>query len=517
MMRNPLQWMIPATLLALLLSAPLRAEDPPAAAAPAPAATPDPAAVTRAELAASLLRFDLAVISHPPAPDQSAEVSKRFDAASMLFFSGKNAESIRSINDVTAGLDPAKPRTPALDLISSLKLVHSERIGPFVDWAFALYPRLVSMYPVALPGEGKVEFVLRARAEDGTIPHLMEKPFSVQAGPEVRVDETFTMFADSLPIGAYDVEVALAGGTEAMKLGRWYVVPRKLEEVRKENETKLAAIQAGAPALLNALAVCKARNTLLTHKPSETNSAQFLSNPNVLAKDLDAEIAALAEGSNPYRRRVGDYWRILPASPKAIPMRLYAPEAAVSGEPVPVVIALHGAGGDENMFMDAYGAGFIRSSLTSTASSSPLPRPRPSPAPPRPWAPSSKRSAPSTPLMNPASMSSDTPWAAARRPASPRNTPTSSPPPAPPRPRACAHPPRSPASPTLTRAPTVPTPTPAQILAHTPSRLASFNPLSKSHASPALTTVSHLVLQSPLSNTTATAPIPRLRRLRPQM
>ena len=44
-----------------------------------------------------------------------------------------------------------------------------------------------------------------------------------------------------------------------------------------------------------------------------------------------------------------------------VPYRVYAPANRAPGARLPLVVALHGAGGDENMFLEAYGAGAIRS------------------------------------------------------------------------------------------------------------------------------------------------------------
>jgi poly(3-hydroxybutyrate) depolymerase len=44
-----------------------------------------------------------------------------------------------------------------------------------------------------------------------------------------------------------------------------------------------------------------------------------------------------------------------------MPARVYAPERALAdGKPLPLLIALHGAGVDENAFMDGYGGGEIK-------------------------------------------------------------------------------------------------------------------------------------------------------------
>jgi len=43
------------------------------------------------------------------------------------------------------------------------------------------------------------------------------------------------------------------------------------------------------------------------------------------------------------------------------PARVYAPKEAAGEQLLPLVIALHGAGGDESMFPEGYGAGIIKS------------------------------------------------------------------------------------------------------------------------------------------------------------
>lgn len=59
------------------------------------------------------------------------------------------------------------------------------------------------------------------------------------------------------------------------------------------------------------------------------------------------------------RGRSGDFWLTLAQPTGNARVRLFAPEEAEDGRPLPLVIALHGAGGSENMFFDAYGNGKI--------------------------------------------------------------------------------------------------------------------------------------------------------------
>jgi predicted esterase len=100
--------------------------------------------------------------------------------------------------------------------------------------------------------------------------------------------------------------------------------------------------------LVKLLAALRQRETLETDYPA----ARLLA---------EAEAAAAVAAGRRYygSPRVGQFWLTLPLEKGAVPLRLLAPEAARHGRPLPLVIALHGAGGSENMFFDAYGRGAI--------------------------------------------------------------------------------------------------------------------------------------------------------------
>ncbi|MBL0173500.1 MAG: alpha/beta hydrolase [Gemmatimonadaceae bacterium] len=123
---------------------------------------------------------------------------------------------------------------------------------------------------------------------------------------------------------------------------------------------RLATIDTTGP-LAQAFVSARARAELLVDVPSRERSAEFLSDPAQLARDLAHEVGVLERGRDPYVGQAGDLWRVFRgANGVLIPLRIVAPAAAAtSGTPVPVLIALHGAGGDENMFIDAYGQGVI--------------------------------------------------------------------------------------------------------------------------------------------------------------
>lgn len=129
---------------------------------------------------------------------------------------------------------------------------------------------------------------------------------------------------------------------------------------REAYSARLQKVDSAGP-LAQAVASARARANLLVDEPSRERTAEFFSNPAQLVRDLAREVSVLERGRNPYIGQAGDQWRVFRGANGAmIPMRIVAPSAAAtSTRPIPVLIALHGAGGDENMFVDAYGQGII--------------------------------------------------------------------------------------------------------------------------------------------------------------
>ena len=73
------------------------------------------------------------------------------------------------------------------------------------------------------------------------------------------------------------------------------------------------------------------------------------------------EIVGLGEKSKSYftHDRGGEFRISVPAGKTRTPARLFVPEGLNPKKPVPLVVALHGAGGSENMFFEGYGDGQI--------------------------------------------------------------------------------------------------------------------------------------------------------------
>ena len=78
-----------------------------------------------------------------------------------------------------------------------------------------------------------------------------------------------------------------------------------------------------------------------------------------LSREAEALLVALEAGKTHYTKdRVGQFWLEVAGEGGSDPVRIQVPDAVKKG-PVPVVVAMHGAGGSENMFFDGYGDGAI--------------------------------------------------------------------------------------------------------------------------------------------------------------
>lgn len=73
------------------------------------------------------------------------------------------------------------------------------------------------------------------------------------------------------------------------------------------------------------------------------------------------QVAEAIKAGKPYYggERAGQYWLRVPAGKSAASVRILVPENAKTDKALPLVIAMHGAGGSENLFFEGYGAGYI--------------------------------------------------------------------------------------------------------------------------------------------------------------
>ncbi|MBX3407688.1 MAG: alpha/beta fold hydrolase [Phycisphaeraceae bacterium] len=103
------------------------------------------------------------------------------------------------------------------------------------------------------------------------------------------------------------------------------------------------------------------RHSLWSRVGVEGSIESHLFDERALGDILCEEYDDITRGQCPYTHHRGDLWRPFFIDDQPAPMRLFCPE---NREPPaagwPLVIALHGAGGNEHMFFAAYGVGRIK-------------------------------------------------------------------------------------------------------------------------------------------------------------
>jgi len=297
----------------------------------------------RADLAAAYLRFDHRFAADPATGADLVRINERFDRLTRLFFRGDARGAIVALADLTADLAGGAPEER---LLASVVADFERRvIDPCADDSVRITLRALS------PAGAEVEATLALRDSGGDL----------RASAPVTLNGVATSVAlplDTLRESPADYELSIErDGAAPVLLGRMAGVCGSLDAQRLHNERLLGAIEP-APDLAQAHAAAQSRNALLADEPPAGDSTTLVAGIGEIAASMPDEIEALQAGRNPYAHKRGHYWRTVRFGLTDIPVRIYAP-ASAAREDAALVIALHGAGGDENLFPDGYGAGLI--------------------------------------------------------------------------------------------------------------------------------------------------------------
>ena len=327
--------------------------------------------ITREDLATAYIRAERAVRDHPPRdPRTRAAAHRAMDRAAYQFFTADHSGAIRTMNELADALrlgrdiavdadqqphpttGPARP-PDVRSVVNAIRVRVSPRVAN-IHRPSIFNVRLSSLYPIEIARPIDLRLLVREDKPDGKI--VFEQPL------QLRGDAALPSVSSKQPAaepGRYRVVLTGKAGEE-IDVAKWYVVDRSLDVQRAANERRLFEVKQDNFRQFQALVACRGRNALLTDRPTEVESSQFLIDPTTLLPEVSAEVEALRKGEDPYAGRLGDYWRAIPCGAMQVPSRVYVPKQANAGQPMPLVIILHGAGGDENAWFDATAAGEIK-------------------------------------------------------------------------------------------------------------------------------------------------------------
>ncbi|MBL9001124.1 MAG: dienelactone hydrolase family protein [Phycisphaerae bacterium] len=325
--------------------------------------------VGRDVLAAWYLEADRAWTSSQsaaaPTPDAVERANREFDSATTAFFRLAFGEAIGTLRQMSArltfpDLPPPGPIDQPMVMEAAPRLWVKGEAPPRLS--------LVSIRPYAGQEAAKVSVQLIASLDQPGIVAGANAPVNVEAHPAEMISADLSTGLKELAgvigtrPGRWTLTLADTRGVPLAYETLW-TVESSLAAIRVANAPRLAALAGKVkPASLEAAA---SRNRLLTDTPGRSNSAEFLADFGTLPADVNREISELEAGRDPYPLD-GTWWFTLGGEPVAEGQKRLSPIAcwasatpAKPGVKRPLIIALHGAGGDESMFFRGYGAGAL--------------------------------------------------------------------------------------------------------------------------------------------------------------
>lgn len=223
------------------------------------------------------------------------------------------------------------------------------------------------------PSEGELGFAVRAfyapeakKPEGAALRARFDGPGETAAPVEIPLEALPGRGELSLrgaPPGDRAVLVEVVRGAEALASWRVMVSIAARASARIEGlEKRLADLPEGARPLESETA----RGLLGTIRSLRAGEVLETDYPACrLLEEAEAALAAAAEGRAYYGpEREGQFWLRFPSKRGAFAVRIQVPPEAKRGGALPLVVALHGMGGSENLFFDGYGRGLaVRLSL----------------------------------------------------------------------------------------------------------------------------------------------------------
>lgn len=317
-------------------------------------ATSAPAQIERSDVARALREFEAKYAALDAAAPVKRTVRETMAAAVDAFFRGDAAFVVRALHDSIDAIDGLPP-DPRRDLRRSLGIEFERRFvspegGP-------LRATLTQFMAPARPLDWR-ELVAEVRVDGRALTRA--------AVPRERLESggfPIEIAIASLPPGEHAIEVRLAIGREPIGAVavRRFDVEKGAPERTHAALLRIEALRASAPPeTRRGLALATAEERLgYVRRALEGVDEEVEIPPRATLLEMEDWLERLEAGGDPLLGISGDQLlAVADASGARLPFRAYVPpESDPRG--APSVLALHGAGGSEHMYFEAYGAGAL--------------------------------------------------------------------------------------------------------------------------------------------------------------
>jgi len=297
----------------------------------------------RYELGRRLRAFESAFEARRDDPGARRAVAPHLIRATTAFFALRFSDAGRAIDEARLALERGVgPAAPAALWASGICAIPERRLADAASRSLRI--RVATLYEVS---EGKPARPRLRIGFDGA-------PGAAAEGPLDALPSERDLPLEGLGEGDRALRATVLDGGE--KLAEWAMTvslaraPRERLAAMEERLAKVAETGSQAESVRSLVRLLKG---LLDAPGTETD----LPAVRLLAEAEEATKAVAAGEAFWGGCRPGESWIRLRAGDSLVPARILVPRTAREGKPVPLVLALHGMGGSENLFFDGYGLG----------------------------------------------------------------------------------------------------------------------------------------------------------------
>ncbi len=295
----------------------------------------------------------------PLTDDQRRQADELLRESQQANQAGKYGDAMRSMYHGLAMMRNV-PWTPAFEFATSLqgKLDHTI-VEPGAQISVTLAPLYTSPRAAGIKLSATL-FLSPLKKEAGTEPKALGTPVAIDPAA---VPFTTRITLPETPAGDYTIEVHLTADGDATPAAARPAFVKTLPlhiDTLSEPVQRLRARLAKAPKR-DGLATAEYALALYERadagdlNPSRVNFREEFAAANAILNALDA-------GKDPFTGKHGDSHRAYRSAVDNTlqPYRLFIPAQYDASKPTPLLVALHGMGGDENSLFDSYGNGLLK-------------------------------------------------------------------------------------------------------------------------------------------------------------
>ncbi|BCW96149.1 MAG: alpha/beta fold hydrolase [Fimbriimonadales bacterium] len=305
--------------------------------------------VSRADLAVRLIEMESCWEAHRESAEARMRATRPLSEGLTAFFSGRFDALARNLTLTCAALRSDAPPTPEMLYAGALgvRMPHVVDRDSLERGETVLRFQLFAYYTAEKP-ESPLQLRWQVVRRGETRP-LSEGTLDA---PEPGAAATLLNRA---PEGDYEARFELRHGAQTLR--QW----RQTFSVIAQLESRLEALSKAAESHddtepVERMTVLNARDVL---REAIKGSSPETFYPLLRMLQLAEQLAAGWEaGNSGWRAAAGDYWMATLHRERKIAFRLYIPKFQPD-QPMPLVVALHGAGGNEHLFFEGYGLGIV--------------------------------------------------------------------------------------------------------------------------------------------------------------